>query len=164
MRPGTRSVPGWRWARGGRGGGRPRGRCWAGTRGRWSGTWGLFGVRPARRVKGGDGTWLGAAAEAALEAGWRYSVVAGWRPHVRTGIDALSAQRRDLQDRLGLRDRLLDAVSAGPAAFGDLVGAMPLPAVARAHALHLLWRRRLGTDLSCPLGDASLVWLAGGNG
>ena len=52
----------------------------------------------------------------------------------------------------------------GPAAFGDLVAATPLPAVARAHALHLLWRRRLGTDLSRPLGDGSPVWLAGGNG
>jgi hypothetical protein len=55
-------------------------------------------------------------------------------------------------------------VSAGPAAFGDLVAATPLPAVARAHALHLLWRRRLGVDLSRPLGDASLVWLAAERG
>ena len=105
-----------------------------------------------------------AAAEAALEAGWRYSVVAGWRPHVLSVLDALSAQRRDLQDRLGLQDLLLEAVSEGPAAFGGLVAATPLPAVARAHALHLLWCRRLGTDLSRPLGDASPVWLAGGNG
>ena len=124
----------------------------------------LFDVRPARLVKEDDATCFAAAAEAALEAGWRYSVVAGWRPNVRTGIDALSAQRRDLLDRLGLQDRLLDAVAAGPVAFGDLVGVTPLPAVARAHALHLLWRRRLGTDLSRPLGDASPVWLAGGNG
>jgi hypothetical protein len=124
----------------------------------------LFDVRPARLVMEDDATCFAAAAEAALEAGWRYSVVAGWRPHVLTGVDALSAQRRDLQDRLGLQERLLDAVSAGPVAFGGLVAAMPLPAVARAHALHLLWCRRLGTDLSRPLGDASLVWLAGGNG
>jgi len=55
-------------------------------------------------------------------------------------------------------------VSEGPAAFGDLVAATPLPAVARAHALHLLWRRRLGTDLSRLLGDGSPVWLARGNG
>lgn len=121
----------------------------------------LFDVRPARLVKEDDATCFAAAAEAALEAGWRYSVVAGWRPHVRTGIDALSAQRRDLQDRLGLQECLLEAVSGGPAAFGDLVAATPLPAVARAHALHLLWRRRLGTDLSRPVGDTSLVWLAG---
>jgi len=124
----------------------------------------LLDVRPARLVKQDDATCFAAAAEAALEAGWRYSVVAGWRPHVLTGIDALSAQRRDLEDRLGLQDRLLRAVSAGPAAFGDLVAATALPAVARAHALHLLWCRRLGTDLSCPLGDRSLVWLAGGHG
>ena len=88
----------------------------------------------------------------------------GWRPHVLSVLDALSAQRRDLQDRLGLQDLLLEAVSEGPAAFGDLVAATPLPAVARAHALHLLWRRRLGTDLSRPLGDGSPVWLARGNG
>jgi hypothetical protein len=124
----------------------------------------VFDVRPARLVGEDDATCFAAAAEAALEAGWRYSVVAGWRPNVRTGIDALSAQRRDLQDRLGLQDRMLRAVSAGPGAFGDLVAATPLPAVARAHALHLLWRRRLGIDLSRPVGDASLVWLAGGNG
>jgi hypothetical protein len=124
----------------------------------------LFDVRPARLVGKDDATCFAAAAEAALEAGWRYSVVAGWRPHVLTGIDALSAQRRDLEDRLGLQGFLLRAVSAGPAAFGDLVGGTPLPAVARAHALHLLWRRDLGTDLSRPVGDASPVWLAGRSG
>jgi hypothetical protein len=121
----------------------------------------LLDVRPAKLVKEQDATCFAAAAEAALEAGWRYSVVAGWRPHVLSGLDALSAQRRDLEDRLALQDCLLQAVSAGPAAFGDLVAATPLPAVARAHGLHLLWRRRLGTGLSCPLGDGSLVWLAG---
>lgn len=131
----------------------------AGDGSRW-----LFDVRPARLVKEDDAACFAAAAEAALEAGWRYSVVAGWCPNVRAGVDALSAQRRDLQDRLGLQERLLDAVSAGAAAFGDLVAATPLPAVARAHALHLLWHRRLGTDLSGPLGDASPVWLARGNG
>ena len=131
----------------------------SGDRARW-----LFDVRPARLVKEDDAMCFAAAAEAALEAGWRYSVVAGWRPHVLSVLDALSAQRRDLQDRLGLQDLLLEAVSEGPAAFGGLVAATPLPAVARAHALHLLWRRRLGTDLSRPLGDGSPVWLARGNG
>jgi hypothetical protein len=32
--------------------------------------------------------------------------------------------------------------------------------VARAHVLHLLWHRRLGIDLACPLTDATLVRLA----
>jgi hypothetical protein len=124
----------------------------------------LLDVRPAGLVKDEDAVRFAAAGEAALEAGWRYSVVAGWRPHVLTGIDALSAQRRDLEDQLGLQALLLESVSASSLPFGELVAATPLPAVARAHALHLLWRRRLGIDLSVPLGDASLVWLAGRRG
>jgi hypothetical protein len=124
----------------------------------------LFDVRPARLVKDEDAMCFAAAAEAALSAGWRYSVVAGWHLHVLSGLDALSAQRRPLDDRLGLQDVLLRAAAAGPAAFGDLVTATSLPAVGRAHALHLLWHRRLGIDLSCPLGDGSLVRLAGENG
>ena len=122
----------------------------------------LLDVRPAGLVKDEDAVRFAAAAEAALEAGWRYSVVAGWRPYVLTALDALSAQRRDLEDRLGLEGELLQAVAEGPSSFGDLVAATRLPAIARAHALHLLWRRRLGTDLARPLGDGSLVWLAGG--
>ena len=120
----------------------------------------LLDVRPAGLVKDEDAVRFAAAAEAALEAGWRYSVVAGWRPHVLSVLDALSAQRRDLEDPLGLEGDLFRAVAEGPAAFGDLVGATRLPAVARAHALHLLWHRRLGTDLGRPLGDGSVVWLA----
>jgi hypothetical protein len=84
----------------------------------------------------------------------------GWRPHVLSVLDALSAQRREMEDRLGLEDRMLKVVARGPAAFGDLVAATRLPAVARAHALHLLWHRRLGTGLASPFGDRSLVWLA----
>lgn len=121
----------------------------------------LLDVRPAGLVKDEDAIRFAAAGEAALEAGWRYSVVAGWRPHVLSVLDALSAQRRDLEDRLGLEGELLKAVAEGRTTFGDMVAATRLPAVARAHALHLLWRRRLGIDLASPLGDGSLVWLAG---
>jgi len=56
---------------------------------------------------------------------------------------------------------LVEAVRAGPRRFGELVAATSLPAVARAHALHLLWHRRLGVDLARPLTDGSPVWLAG---
>ena len=121
----------------------------------------LFDVRPAGLVGDEDAVRFAAAAEAAQEAGWRYSVVAGWRPYVLSVLDALSAQRRELEDRLGLEDQILRIVAREPAAFGDLVAGTRLPAVARAHALHLLWHRRLGTDLGRPLGDRSLVWLAG---
>jgi hypothetical protein len=33
-----------------------------------------------------------------------------------------------------------------------------MPVVARAHALHLIWHRRLGIDLAQPLNDDTLVW------
>jgi hypothetical protein len=105
-----------------------------------------------------------AAGEAALASGWRYGVVTGWRPHVLATLDALSAQRRGLDDRLGLQGELVQALRAGPRWFGELVAATSLPAVARAHALHLLWHRRLGVDLAHPLRDGSLVWLAGVGG
>jgi hypothetical protein len=121
----------------------------------------LFDVRPADLVRDEDAIHFAAAGEAALSAGWRYSVVAGWRPHVLSVMDALSAQRRPLQDPLGLQGQMLEAVRAGARPFGDIVAETPLPAVARAHALHLLWHRRLGVSLSGPLGDHSLVWLAG---
>ncbi|WP_329203845.1 hypothetical protein OG257_00155 [Streptomyces sp. NBC_00683] len=35
-----------------------------------------------------------------------------------------------------------------------------IPAIGRAHAIHLLWNRHLGVDLSVPFGDASQVRLA----
>jgi len=85
-------------------------------------------------------------------------VVTGWRTHVLATLDTLSSARRPLQDPARLQAQLLAATSDGPMAFRDLVEATDLPAVARPHALHLLWRRRLGVDLVAPLGDASTVW------
>jgi hypothetical protein len=124
----------------------------------WDGSRWLFDVRPARLIKERDETCFAAAGEAALAVGWRYSVVTGWRPHVLSVLDALSAQRRPLEDQLGLQARMLEATARGSVTFGELVAATSLPVVARAHALHLLWHRRLGVDLSRPLGDRSLVW------
>ena len=129
-----------------------------------SGGW-LVDVKPAERISDDDRACFAAADEAALASGWRYRVVTGWRPHVLATLDALSAQRRELDDRLGLQAELLAAVEAGTArsgscSFGALVGATSLPVVARAHALHLLWHRRLGIDLAQPLTDQSPVWPA----
>ncbi|HUY50118.1 MAG TPA: hypothetical protein VMV92_31175 [Streptosporangiaceae bacterium] len=99
-----------------------------------------------------------AAAETALACGWRYVVVTGWHRHVLPGLDSLSAQRRRLDDPLGVQDELPAAARSSPAVFGDLVAATALPAVARAHALHLIWHRLLGIDLAAPLTDATVVW------
>jgi hypothetical protein len=125
----------------------------------WSrrGTW-LINVKRSGGIGERDRVCFAAADEAALTAGWRHVVVAGWRPNVLGVLDALSAQRRALDDRLGLQARLLAAVAAGPRPFGELVAATSLPVVARAHALHLLWHRRLSVDLAQPLTDRSAVF------
>ncbi len=99
-----------------------------------------------------------AAAEMALACGWRYVVVTGWRRHVLSTLDTLSSQRRRLMDPWALQPELLAAVEGGPVSFGELVAATSLPAVARAHALHLLWHRRLSIDLAVPLTDRAQVW------
>ncbi|HEX5302886.1 MAG TPA: TnsA-like heteromeric transposase endonuclease subunit [Streptosporangiaceae bacterium] len=124
------------------------------------GVW-LIDVRPAARIGEADRVKFAASAEAALACGWRYLVVAGWRPHVMTVLDTLSSQRRPLADPLGLQEVLLGMVSRGPRSFGDLVADTIAPPVARAHLLHLLWHRRLSIDLARPLADTTLVHPAG---
>jgi len=120
----------------------------------------LVDVRPRDLVGDEDLMLFAAAAEAALAAGWRYSVVCGWHPHVTATLDMLSSQRRPLADPMRLVPQLLAAAGTGPLAFDDLAGATSCPAVARAHALHLIWHRRLGIDLAEPLTGRSRVWLA----
>ncbi|MPY59838.1 TnsA-like heteromeric transposase endonuclease subunit [Streptomyces spongiae] len=121
--------------------------------GRW-----LFDVRPRRLIGQDDALKFAAAWEAAVACGWRYAVVTGWRSSVFEGLDALSAQRRPMDDLLEVRESLLYAVAERPLHFGELVASTNWPVVARAHALHLLWHRRLAVDLGEPLGDGSLIW------
>jgi hypothetical protein len=125
------------------------------------GVW-LIDVRPAGRIGEADRVKFAASAEAALACGWRYLLVAGWRPHVMAALDALSSQRRRLADPLGLQEVLLGKVSRGPRSFGDLVAGTIAPPVARAQLLHLVWHRRLSIDLGRPLADATLVHPADG--
>jgi hypothetical protein len=70
-----------------------------------------------------------------------------------------------MKDPLRLQERMLSICgSHGQLSFGELVAATALPVVARAHALHLMWHRRLGVDLNAQLTDGSPVWLAGCGG
>ncbi|MGW6727315.1 hypothetical protein ACWF9G_15555 [Nocardia sp. NPDC055029] len=85
----------------------------------------LFDVRPGELIGDDDVTEFAAAHETALANGRHYSVVAGWGPHVGSVLDAFSAQRRELVDRLGLADQLLNTAVAGPRRFVDLVNANP---------------------------------------
>ncbi|MFJ7593014.1 TnsA-like heteromeric transposase endonuclease subunit [Streptomyces sp. NPDC097617] len=119
--------------------------------GRW-----VLDVRPRARIGDDDELKFAATGELAMACGWRYAVVTGWRPHVWSVLDALSAQRRPVDDPLGLQAELLAAAEA-PVAFGELVQATRLPVVARTHALHLIWHGRLAIELAEPLSDATLV-------
>ncbi|MEU4347644.1 TnsA-like heteromeric transposase endonuclease subunit [Streptomyces sp. NPDC023838] len=121
--------------------------------GRW-----LFDVRPRRLVGEDDALKFAAAGEVAAVCGWRYTVVTGWRLHTVGVLDALSSQRRPLEDQLAVQGQLLRTVETKPLPFGELTTATSWPVVDRAHALHLLWHRRLALDLGAPLGDTSLVW------
>lgn len=120
----------------------------------------LIDVRPAGRISVEDEVKFAASTEVALAAGWNYAVVTGWREHAVGLVDAFSAGRRRMSDPLGLQEELLSAAEEGPESFGSLVERCSLPAVARAHAVHLLWHRRLGLVMSGPLRDASTVRLA----
>jgi hypothetical protein len=71
-----------------------------------AGAW-LIDVRPGKRIEDEDRVCFAAANEAALECGWRYTVVTGWRPHVVGTVDTVSAQRRPLVDQFELQARSL---------------------------------------------------------
>ena len=75
------------------------------------GMW-LLDVRPMELVKDADALKFAAARESAAACGWRYSVVAGWRPHVWSVLDHLSSRRRPARDLLGMRDQLLTAIGS----------------------------------------------------
>jgi len=124
----------------------------------------LVDIRPRALIKDDDRVLFAAAAEAAPAAGWRYAVICGWRPHVMATLDMLSSQRRPLADLLGIGPQLLAVAGAGPVSFDELAGATSCPAVARAHALHLIWHRKLGIDLAQPLTGRTMVRLAGRDG
>lgn len=124
-----------------------------------AGAW-LIDVRPESLIEEPDAESFAAAAEVALACGWRYTVVGRWRENVMAAVDAMSSQRRPLSDPLGLLPALLEA-AAGGRTFGDLAAGSRCPPVARAQLLHLLWHRKLGIDMSRPLGDSSAVRLAG---
>lgn len=118
----------------------------------------LIDVRPAGLIEDDDRIKFAAAGEVALACGWQYVVVGGWRRQVAVTIGDLSAQRRPLDDPLGLQQQILREAACGPRPFGQIVAATTCPAVARAHAVHLLWTRRLGIDLGLPLTDHATVW------
>ncbi|MFJ8970826.1 TnsA-like heteromeric transposase endonuclease subunit [Streptomyces anulatus] len=127
-----------------------------------SGMW-LLDVRPMELVKEEDALKFAAAREVATACGWRYSVVAGWRPHVWSALDHLSSRRRPVRDLLDMRTQLLNVIGGQEGrvmTFSELANATSVPSVGRANIVRLLWHRELGVDLGSPLRDSSLIWEA----
>jgi hypothetical protein len=121
----------------------------------------LMDVRPLGLIKDEDALKFAAAREMAAACGWRYSVVAGWRPHVWSVLDHLSSRRRPVRDLLGMRDQLLTIIGGREGrmmTFSALADATSVPSVGRANIVRLLWQRELGVDLGSPLRDSSLIW------
>ncbi|MFD7628972.1 hypothetical protein ACFV7Q_23565 [Streptomyces sp. NPDC059851] len=102
-----------------------------------------------------------ATARAVAAAGWAYVLVAGWRPRAVEAVEVLAGRRRAMQTPLGCQKVLLAAAQAGPMDLAQLAATTGMPAVARAHLLHLLWHRRLAVDLDDVLGDVSWVLPSG---
>lgn len=127
------------------------------TTGRW-----LIDVRPAGRIQLRDEVAFAATAQVSELLGWGYAVVTGWRQPALATVDTLSSQRRPLADPLGMAEALMTAAAAGSRRFDELVASTRAPTIARAFALHLLWRRELGLDLSRPLDDQAVVTAATG--
>ncbi|WP_406274494.1 TnsA-like heteromeric transposase endonuclease subunit [Nocardia sp. NBC_00881] len=126
--------------------------------------WWLIDVRPAARIRSRDEVAFAATAQVAALNGWGYVVVGGWQPHAAVTVDTLSAQRRLLDDQLGIGEVLMSDAATGPVSFGELADSTSAPTVARAFLLHLLWHRRLGMDLSQPLTDRTLIVAAAAEG
>jgi hypothetical protein len=82
-----------------------------------SGIW-LIDVRPAPLIGEEDRESFAAAAEVAVASGWHYVVVARWRDHILSTLDALSSQRRPSSDLLGLESDIGTIRMPGPRSAG----------------------------------------------
>lgn len=71
--------------------------------------WWLVDVRPRQCLRDGDRVAFVAAAQVAAASGWGYVVVGGWKPHVWSTVDAMSAHRRPLADVLDIGAGMLAA-------------------------------------------------------
>lgn len=122
----------------------------------------LLNVKPPNRIEDVHRTTFAASDLLAQARGWRHEVVTGWVEPARSTVDALSARRRPQVDTFSLVPEMEAALADGPLPFGELVARTRVPAIARALAVGMLWRRTLTMDLAQPLGDRTPVALTAG--
>lgn len=129
---------------------------------RCEGTAVVLDVRADDRIGPDDAVKFAATARACEAVGWRYRRVGALEPVLAANLRWLAGYRHQRYDQ---RDRAVQlrrafarptALMEGVSAVGDPLGVLPV-------LFHLLWRRELETDLrSAPLGEGSVVWVAGG--
>jgi len=117
--------------------------------------------RPAERRKPRDMEKFEATARACALVGWEYRLAGAAYPVVTANLRWLAGYRHP-RNRVSAAARALRQVfavpvplMAGAAAVGDPIATLPV-------LFHLLWRGELAADLSVPLGERTLVRLAGG--
>jgi hypothetical protein len=126
------------------------------------GTGVVIDVRPDDRIKPDDAAKFEATARACASVGWKYRRVGGLPPVLAANLRWLSGYRHPRCDDPILAARLLEAFArraalmVGAALVGDSIAVLPV-------LFHLLWRARLLTDLTEPLGPGSEVHAADGS-
>lgn len=114
------------------------------------GTYGLFDVRPAKRVDDHARIQFAETADVCETLGWRYRVLTGHDARATRNLDCLSASRHDrcLPTRQ-VETLILDAARGGRTR-GDLcqLASPECPPLACAWVDNLAWRRLLRVDLA----------------
>ncbi|WP_235882543.1 TnsA-like heteromeric transposase endonuclease subunit [Streptomyces apricus] len=88
--------------------------------------------------------------------GWDYAMVSEPSAQRWVNIDLLSSARRPLHLGSELVPRLLE-LARKPVAIGELMRFMEFPDLARGVLYHLMWHRRIVTDLDRALRETTLV-------
>jgi len=122
----------------------------------------VLDVRADDRIDPGDAVKFAASARACEAVGWRYRRVGALNPVHAANLRWLAGYRHGRYHQLERAGQVRQAFARptalmeGVTAVGDPLGVLPV-------LFHLLWRRELETDLrSAPLGESSVVWVAGG--
>lgn len=109
---------------------------------------------PVKRRRPRDLVKFAVTERACERLGWEYRLVAGLDPVLQGNLRWLSGYRHERHDIPTVAVSLLKVFAApmpllaGAEAVGDPIGVLPV-------LFHLLWRQRLATDLSVPLGEAT---------
>lgn len=121
----------------------------------------VLDCRPAERRKPRDMEKFEATARACALAGWEYRLAGAADPVVTANLRWLAGYRHPryrAEPAAGLLRQVFSAgapLMAGAGAAGDPIATLPV-------LFHLLWTGELAADLPVPLGEHTLVRLAGG--